>query len=127
MGDRVLVYSSEDGEIAKSSQPGGKKKKNGNQNSSAKAGKNAQTIKNPAKQGIRIQRESKGRGGKAVTVITGVPLDGAALKELGKKLKAQLGTGGAIKDGNIEIQGDHREKLLTLMEQAGFKAKISGG
>lgn len=54
-------------------------------------------------------------------------LDAVALKKLGKTLKAQLGTGGAIKEGNIEIQGDHREKLLELLEKQGIKAKVSGG
>ncbi|MDX8387395.1 MAG: translation initiation factor [Ghiorsea sp.] len=121
VSDRVLVYSSETGLINKSSQPSSKKNK--------KRGKTAapSPIKNPAKQGVRIQRESKGRGGKSVSVITGLTIDAAALKALGKKLKAQLGTGGAIKDGNIEIQGDHREKLLELLDKEGFKAKISGG
>lgn len=121
MNDRVLVYSSESGLIQKSSQPSSKSGKKRQRSSSAAV------IKNPAKQGVRIQRESKGRGGKAVSVITGLTLDDTALKKLGKTLKAQLGTGGAIKDGNIEIQGDHREKLLALLEKAGFKAKISGG
>ena len=119
--DRVLVYSSESGLINKSSQPSSKKKNNRKQTTTSS------TIKNPSKQGVRIQRESKGRGGKSVSVITGLTLDAAALKVLSKKLKAQLGTGGAIKEGNIEIQGDHREKLLELLEKAGFKAKISGG
>jgi len=119
--ERVLVYSSESGLINKSSQPSSKK------NKKQRSPSPATNIKNPAKQGVRIQRESKGRGGKSVSVITGLTLPAPELKTLGKKLKAQLGTGGAIKDGNIEIQGDHREKLLTLLEQAGFKAKISGG
>lgn len=107
--------------VNKSSQPSSKKKRH------KKPSSPASTIKNPAKQGIRIQRESKGRGGKSVSVITGLNLNADALKKLGKTLKAQLGTGGAIKDGNIEIQGDHREKLLILLEKQGLKAKISGG
>ena len=119
--DRVLVYSSESGLINKSSQPSSKK------NKKLRSASPPPSIKNPAKQGVRIQRESKGRGGKSVSVITGLTLPADELKVLGKKLNAQLGTGGAIKDGNIEIQGDHREKLLLLLEQAGFKAKISGG
>jgi len=119
--DRVLVYSSESGPINKSSQPGSKKHKK------QRSVSPASNIKNPAKQGVRIQRESKGRGGKSVSVITGLTLPAAELKDLGKKLKAQLGTGGAIKDGNIEIQGDHRDKLLVLLDKEGFKAKISGG
>ncbi len=121
--DRVLVYSSEDGMINKSSQPSakaGKRKKNKKQAAPS-------PIKNPNKQGVRIMRESKGRGGKSVSVITGLNLDKDALKKLGKSLKAQLGTGGAIKDGNIEIQGDHREKLVELLDKQGIKAKIAGG
>ena len=121
--DRVLVYSSEDGMINKSSQPSakaGKRKKNKKQAAPS-------PIKNPNKQGVRIMRESKGRGGKSVSVITGLNLDKDALKKLGKTLKAQLGTGGAIKDGNIEIQGDHREKLVELLDKQGIKAKIAGG
>ncbi len=121
--DRVLVYSSEDGMINKSSQPSakaGKRKKNKKQAAPS-------PIKNPNKQGVRIMRESKGRGGKSVSVITGLNLDKNALKKLGKTLKAQLGTGGAIKDGNIEIQGDHREKLVELLDKQGIKAKIAGG
>lgn len=92
MSDRVLVYSSESGLVNKSSQPSSKKTK------SRKQASPASTIKNPAKQGVRIQRESKGRGGKSVSVITGLNLENTALKKLGKTLKAQLGTGGAIKD-----------------------------
>jgi len=121
--DRVLVYSSEDGMINKSSQPSakaGKRKKNKKQATPS-------PIKNPNKQGVRIMRESKGRGGKSVSVITGLTLDQNALKKLAKTLKAQLGTGGAIKDGNIEIQGDHREKLVELLAKQDIKAKIAGG
>jgi len=121
--DRVLVYSSETGMVNKSSQPSskaGKRQKN-------KKGAAPSPIKNPAKQGVRIMRESKGRGGKSVSIITGLNLDKDGLKKLGKTLKAQLGTGGAIKEGNIEIQGDHREKLLELLAKQGLKAKISGG
>ena len=121
--DRVLVYSSEDGMINKSSQPSakaGKRKK-------MKKGATPSPIKNPNKQGVRIMRESKGRGGKSVSVITGLNLDKGELKTLSKTLKAQLGTGGAIKEANIEIQGHHRKKLLELLEKQGIKAKIAGG
>jgi len=116
-----LVYSSEDGMINKSSQPSSKNKRR-NKTKSAPS-----PIKNPNKQGVRIMRESKGRGGKSVSVITGLNLDKETLKKLGKTLKAQLGTGGAIKEANIEIQGDHRKKLLELLEKQGIKAKIAGG
>lgn len=76
---------------------------------------------------VRLQRESKGRGGKGVTLITGLPLDADALKTLAKELKQACGTGGTVKDGTIEIQGEHREKLKPLLEQKGYKVKIAGG
>jgi translation initiation factor 1 len=82
----------------------------------------------PAGDGIaRVRRESKGRGGKTVTTITGVPLAEDALKELATTLKKRCGTGGALKDGIIEIQGDHVELLLAELVKHGFKAKKSGG
>lgn len=121
--DRVLVYSSEAGMINKSSQPSSK----AGQRKKHKKQATPSPIKNPNKQGVRIMRESKGRGGKSVSVITGLNLKADELKALGKTLKAQLGTGGAIKDGNIEIQGEHREKLVQLLDKQGIKAKIAGG
>jgi len=120
--NRVLVYSSEDGMINKSSQPSSK-----TGNRKKKKGVAPSPIKNPNKQGVRVMRESKGRGGKSVSVITGLTLNKDALKKLGKTLKAQLGTGGAIKEGNIEIQGDHREKLIDLLDKQGIQAKVAGG
>jgi translation initiation factor 1 len=75
----------------------------------------------------RVRRESKGRGGKTVTTITGVPLPEEGLKDLAKTLKQRCGTGGALKDGVIEIQGDHVELLLAELTKQGFKAKKSGG
>ncbi|WP_417223369.1 translation initiation factor Sui1 [Amphritea sp.] len=76
---------------------------------------------------IRIRRETSGRKGKGVTTIAGVPLADKALKELAKKLKQQCGTGGSLKDGIIEIQGDHREKLKQLLEKQGYRVKLAGG
>jgi translation initiation factor 1 len=82
----------------------------------------------PAGDGIaRVLRETKGRGGKAVTVVRGVPVDAAALAKLGQELKAACGSGGTVKDGVIEVQGDHVEKVLGLLQQRGFKAKRAGG
>nr|WP_154220411.1 MULTISPECIES: translation initiation factor Sui1 [Pseudomonas] len=75
----------------------------------------------------RVRRESKGRGGKTVTTITGVPLAAEPLKELATVLKKRCGTGGALKDGIIEIQGDHVELLLAELIKLGYKAKKSGG
>ena len=75
----------------------------------------------------RVRRETKGRGGKTVTSISGVPLAEDALKELAAKLKKRCGCGGSLKDGVIEIQGDHVELLIAELIQQGFKAKKSGG
>jgi len=75
----------------------------------------------------RVRRETKGRGGKTVTTISGVPLVGEELKELASALKKRCGCGGALKDGVIEIQGDHVELLLAELIRRGFKAKKSGG
>lgn len=76
---------------------------------------------------VRVTRETGGRGGKAVTVVRGLPLDAAALTQLGKQLKAACGTGGTVKDGVIEVQGDHAEKVLALLLAQGYAAKRAGG
>ena len=76
---------------------------------------------------VRIKRDSKGRKGKTVTLITGLPLADDALHSLLSELKRRCGTGGALKDGVLEIQGDHRETLLTELKKRGFNAKIAGG
>ncbi|KHL70866.1 translation initiation factor Sui1 [Pseudomonas flexibilis] len=75
----------------------------------------------------RVRRETKGRGGKTVTTVSGVPLAGDELKDLASALKKRCGCGGALKDGVIEIQGDHVELLLGELLKRGFKAKKSGG
>lgn len=75
----------------------------------------------------RVRRETKGRGGKTVTTISGVPLAEEPLKELASVLKKRCGCGGSLKDGVIEIQGDHVELLLAELIKRGFKAKKSGG
>ena len=76
---------------------------------------------------VRIRRETKGRGGKAVTVVSGIPLAGAALKDLVKQLKKRCGVGGSVKDDNIEIQGDQRELLQTELEKRGYTVRQAGG
>ncbi|ATX81059.1 translation initiation factor 1 (eIF-1/SUI1) [Mariprofundus ferrinatatus] len=119
--DRRLVYSTENGPLDKPMRG----KKSGRKKMSPQSSSPA--ITSPGKQGVRIRRESKGRGGKTVSIIDGLALDGSELKVLLKKLKAQLGTGGAVKNGSLEIQGEHREKLMQLLEQEGVKAKLSGG
>jgi len=81
----------------------------------------------PADGVIRIRREAKGRGGKTVTVASGFQLDDDGLKQLAAELKRRCGTGGSAKDGEILIQGDHREILLAVLKQKGFAVKRSGG
>ena len=76
---------------------------------------------------IRIRREVKGRKGKTVTTIFGVPLAGRDLKQFAKQLKRNCGTGGSVKDGVIIIQGDHRESLLNEIKQQGYTVKLAGG
>ena len=76
---------------------------------------------------VRVSRETKGRGGKAVTVVRGVLLDAAALVLLGKQLKATCGSGGTVKDGVIEVQGDHAERVLQELKKLGYTAKRAGG
>lgn len=76
---------------------------------------------------VRLRRETKGRGGKAVTVVDGVPLAGEQLKALAKTLKQRCGVGGSVKDGQIEIQGDQRASIKAALEDQGFTVKLSGG
>ena len=76
---------------------------------------------------VRVSRETKGRGGKAVTLVRGVLLDAAALTDLGKQLKAACGTGGTVKDGVIEVQGDHIERVMQILKTQGYTVKRAGG
>lgn len=77
---------------------------------------------------VRVSRESKGRGGKTVTLVRGLPLDAAALAALGKRLRSACGTGGTAKDGVLEVQGDHAERVVELLKAEGFSnVKRAGG
>jgi len=76
---------------------------------------------------VRVRRETAGRKGKGVTVVLGLPLTAAELTETAKKLKAACGTGGTVKDGTVEIQGDHVDKVMAWLTQAGFAPKKAGG
>lgn len=76
---------------------------------------------------VRVSRETKGRGGKAVTLVKGVPLGADALAELGKKLKTACGSGGTVKDGVIEVQGDHVERVMDTLKAQGYTVKRAGG
>ncbi|SRR5579883_2818746 len=76
---------------------------------------------------VRLLRDRKGRGGKTVTLIAGVPGNPAALENLATTLKRLCGSGGGVKDGVIEIQGDHRERLAAKLTELGYRVKIAGG
>lgn len=76
---------------------------------------------------VRLMRQTKGRKGKGVTLITGLPLNAEALKQLAKTLKQKCGCGGSIKNGTIEIQGDHRSTLETELVALNYTVKRSGG
>ncbi|TAE59565.1 MAG: translation initiation factor [Nostocales cyanobacterium] len=81
----------------------------------------------PNQQNVRVQATRAGRKGKTVTVITGFQSKPETLTALLKQLKAQCGSGGTLKDNEIEIQGDHKQKILDILIKLGYKAKISGG
>ena len=76
---------------------------------------------------VKLGRETAGRRGKGVTVVSELPLTGDALKDLATQLKNMCGTGGTVKDGRIEIQGDHRDTLARELEKRGYKVKRAGG
>ena len=114
-----LIFSPERGALSKGEQ--GKKR-------AAGKGKKRRKDEAPtaAQDGVvRISRER--RRGKGVTLITGVPLDSAALKALGKALKQRCGSGGTTKDGVIEVQGDHRDVLVSELQARGYTVKRVGG
>jgi translation initiation factor 1 len=75
----------------------------------------------------RIRRETGGRGGKTVTVVTGLTLDEPALLALSRRLKAACGTGGTLRDGVLELQGDHRDAVSALLAKEGIRSKLAGG
>ncbi|MEZ5528889.1 MAG: stress response translation initiation inhibitor YciH [Porticoccaceae bacterium] len=82
----------------------------------------------PAGDGIvRIRRETSGRKGKGVTTISGLEMSDDELKQLAKSLKQLCGTGGSVKDGIVEIQGDHREKIREALSKQGHTVKLAGG
>lgn len=82
----------------------------------------------PAGDGVvKVSRQSKGRGGKTVTLIKGLALDAAALAALAKQLRSACGAGGTVKDGVVEVQGDHCETVLAALKKSGYSAKQAGG
>lgn len=88
----------------------------------------ASTAAVPAGDGVaRVRRETSGRGGKAVTVVRGLPLAAEALAALARRLRTACGSGGTCKDGVIEVQGDHVDRVLALLQAEGHRAKRAGG
>ena len=104
--DQSLVYSTDNGRITQA--------------------KNADVI-TPSDGYAKVRRETKGRKGKGVVTITGLGLDAKALKELAKKLKKTCGSGGSVVGEVIEVQGDKREEIKSVLEKSGFKVKFVGG
>lgn len=94
-----------------------------------KKGENNQFVTSfpPHQQTIYLHRESAGRGGKAVTLVKNLVLPTEEMKSLAKRLKQECGTGGTMKDGVIEIQGEHRERIAGVLSKLGYKVKIAGG
>jgi len=76
---------------------------------------------------VKVRRELSGRRGKAVTTVSGVPVDDAGLKELAGKLKRRCGVGGSVKEGVIEIQGDHRDVVVQMLRAEGYAPVLAGG
>jgi translation initiation factor 1 len=76
---------------------------------------------------VRVSRETKGRAGKGVTLVKGLALDADALAAMAKRLRAACGAGGTVKDGAVEIQGDHAERVVALLAAEGLKVKRAGG
>lgn len=105
MTESTLVYSTEVGRIKAQKQP----------------------VQRPNGDGVVRQKQTSGRKGAGVSVITGLDLSDDELKKLAAELKKRCGCGGSVKDGNIEIQGEKRDLLKQLLEQKGFKVKLAGG
>jgi len=121
MGNNRLVYSTESGRICPSC---------GRPTSKCTCQKKKTVEKKsiyPDDGIVRIRREVKGRKGKTVTAVFGVPLNDKKLQQFAKILKQKCGTGGTVKDGVIIIQGDHRETLLNEIKKEGYSVKLAGG
>jgi translation initiation factor 1 len=104
------VWSSDDGDLRKQAQSAANEKS-----------------MPPQQQTAYLHRESGGRGGKVVSVVKNLTLSEEDLKLLAKKLKQECGSGGTVKDGMIEIQGEHRQRMAEVLQKLGYKVKIAGG
>ena len=106
-----VVWSSSDGDLRKAPDP-----------SKARARATA-----AAGGRVKVRRETSGRRGKAVTTVANVPLDDDGLRELSGRLKKRCGVGGSVKDGVIELQGDHRDVVMEILNAEGYDAVLAGG
>jgi translation initiation factor 1 len=125
-GDR-LVYSSEQGRVCPAC--GRSEARCNCRGKGARARIKARDLAEAARASdgiVRVGRSTKGRRGKIVSTVTGVPVDADELSSLAGELKRRCGTGGALKDGVIEIQGDHRDTLVEELQKRGFKVKRAG-
>jgi translation initiation factor 1 len=109
VADRRVVYSTSDGDLRKA--------------------RPADVVRARAAVGgrVKVRREVAGRRGKGVTTITNVPLDDAGLRELAGRLKKRCGVGGSVKDGVIELQGDHRDIVMEVLRADGYDVVAAGG
>ena len=107
MPDRRLVWSAEEGDVRKARDPGARRPPGGGR--------------------VKVRREIAGRRGKAVTTVSGLPLDDAALRELAGRLKKRCGVGGSAKGGVIELQGDHRDVVVEVLRGEGYDVVLAGG
>jgi translation initiation factor 1 len=109
--DTRVVWSSAEGDLRKARDP------------------DKQRAREAARAGgrVKVRRETSGRRGKAVTTVAGVPLDDDGLRELAGRLKKRCGVGGSVKDGVIELQGDHRDVVVEVLRGDGYDAVLAGG
>jgi len=116
MAGNRLVYSSEQGRICPECRE-----------AVARCRCRQATVSAPTDGIVRVSRETKGRKGAGVTIVTGLPLDAAGIKALAKELKQRCGSGGTVRDDGLELQGDHRDQVMGLLEAKGWKVKRAGG
>lgn len=121
-GESELVWSSDDGDLRR--EPGAGKRRRGRKKPSRNDPAPA-----PAAAGstIKVKRETSGRKGKTATTISEIPLSEAETKALAKRLKQHCGVGGTARGSSIELQGDHREKVIGFLEREGHRAVLAGG
>lgn len=123
--DEDLVWSSDGGDVRRRDGPGGGRR--GGKQAGRGGGTTSATPRPEPGGRVRVRRETAGRRGKTATTVAGVPLADDALRELARRLKKRCGVGGALKDGVIELQGDHREVVVAVLRDEGFDVVLAGG